>query len=210
MANGDHDFVAGEILTAANVDDYLMLQSVQKFATAAARDAALTTRKREGSVSIQDDLNTITVYSGAAWSSIGPVHGALATWTPTITQSVGVALTVTYARYMRIGRMIQCWYLLTVTGSGTAANAVVIGGLPFTAATSGLIVGSGNLRDNSGAPATANYSHFINLVSTTTLDLRYPGTSADDNRIGVVGFTAGLAVSDTVHGFFQYEAAADA
>ena len=33
MANGDFDFVAGQVLTAAQVDDYLMLQAKMEFAT---------------------------------------------------------------------------------------------------------------------------------------------------------------------------------
>ena len=40
---GFREFVTGEVLTAANVDDFLAKQAVMKFADAAARDAALGT-----------------------------------------------------------------------------------------------------------------------------------------------------------------------
>lgn len=71
MANGDHDWTTGEIVTAANVDDYLMLQAVQKFATATARDTALTSRKREGMVAYTDDTDRYWSYNGTAWVLIG-------------------------------------------------------------------------------------------------------------------------------------------
>lgn len=60
--------------------------------------------------------------------------GAWTDWTPTITQSVSVTRTITRAKYFKVGRMVTIMADLTVTSSGTAANSVVIGGLPFTAA----------------------------------------------------------------------------
>jgi hypothetical protein len=207
LANGDHDWTAGETVTAANMDDYLQLQTVQKFATAAARDAALTARKREGMLTYQDDVNTLTNYSGAAWSTIGPVNGVLTSWTPTITQSVSVTFTNNYARYIRIGRLIQGWFQLSVTGAGTAANAIIVGGLPATSIASSITVGTAEIADVS---ASLRYSGICTYMeSTTTLSFRGFSIAAD-NRMGVAGMTAGLAAGDTVSGCFCYEAASDA
>lgn len=206
MSNGDKDFVAGTVLTAADVDDYLMLQALQKHTNAAGRDAALTARKREGMVTIQDDTNSMTVYSGTAWSTIGPVHGALTAWTPVITQSVNVTFTNTYSRYIRIGRLITGWFSLTVTGAGSVGNAISITGLPFTAAQGGLVVGSGDLFD---ASVGFKYPGYTELDSTTQLSLRSPQVTPTDNRLGIVTFTAGLAAGDIVNGCIAYEAAAD-
>ena len=200
-------FTAGQVLTATQVNTYLMQQSNMVFATTAAHDSALSAIKSEGMVTYQLDNNDLDIYNGSSFSTlIAPSSGTLTAWTPSVTQSGAVTVTVSYAKTIRVGRWIQCSYLLLVTGSGTGANAVVIAGLPVTAASSGFIVGSGNLRS---AWVPANYVHMINLVSTTTLDLRSTST-ADDNRLGISSFSAGLASSDTIHGTFAYEAAADA
>jgi hypothetical protein len=75
---GFREFVTGEVLTAANVDDFLMKQSVQKYADAAARDAALGTAVaggnalREGMVAYLDDTDEVIKYDGTDWSSVAP------------------------------------------------------------------------------------------------------------------------------------------
>lgn len=75
---GFREFVTGEVLTAANVNDFLMQQSVMKFADAAARDAALGTAVgggnalREGMVAYLDDTDTPQYYDGSAWQEFTP------------------------------------------------------------------------------------------------------------------------------------------
>lgn len=63
-------FVAGDILTAAQVNTYLNEQSVMRFANAAARTSALTSVLAEGMVSYLDDTNSVEVYNGSAWTAI--------------------------------------------------------------------------------------------------------------------------------------------
>jgi len=65
---GFKDFVTGEVLTAADVDGYLM-QGVWVFASAAARDAAVTS-PQEGNFAYLKDTNTTTYYTGSAWASL--------------------------------------------------------------------------------------------------------------------------------------------
>lgn len=66
-------FTAGEVLTAANVQDYLQDQAVMVFAGTAARGSALGTAVvSEGMVTYQLDSNTITVYDGALWQQVYP------------------------------------------------------------------------------------------------------------------------------------------
>jgi hypothetical protein len=62
-------FTAGEILTAANVNGYLMDQSVMVFDDAATRDATLPTPS-QGMVVILRDSNVLFKYTGAAWVEI--------------------------------------------------------------------------------------------------------------------------------------------
>ncbi len=66
-------FTAGEVLTAANVQDYLQDQAVMVFAGTAARGSALGTAVvSEGMVTYQLDSNTITVYDGSLWQQVYP------------------------------------------------------------------------------------------------------------------------------------------
>jgi hypothetical protein len=63
-------FTAGEVLTAANVNGYLMEQSVMVFAGTAARESALGTAVSEGMVAYLSDTNTLQYYDGAAWQNV--------------------------------------------------------------------------------------------------------------------------------------------
>ena len=70
---GFKDFQVGEVLTAADVDGYLMQQAVMRFATAASRGSALGTATgtavplAEGMVTYLDDSNTVTAFNGTSW-----------------------------------------------------------------------------------------------------------------------------------------------
>jgi len=64
------DFAAGDILTAADVDDFLMRQSIMTFADAAARDTALTDVLAEGMFCFLEDTNAFQFYTGAAWQDV--------------------------------------------------------------------------------------------------------------------------------------------
>ena len=67
-------WVAGEEVTAANVNQYLM-RGVKVFANEAARTAAYggtgEPTLEEGEVTYLADVNTIQVYDGAAWIAVG-------------------------------------------------------------------------------------------------------------------------------------------
>jgi hypothetical protein len=65
---GFKDFVTGEVLTAADVDSYLM-QGIWVFASAAARDAAVTS-PQEGNFAYLKDTNVTTYYTGSAWANL--------------------------------------------------------------------------------------------------------------------------------------------
>jgi hypothetical protein len=65
---GFKDFTTGEVLTAADVDGYLM-QGVWVFASATARDAAVTS-PQEGNFAYLKDTNVTTYYTGSAWANL--------------------------------------------------------------------------------------------------------------------------------------------
>jgi hypothetical protein len=69
--SGRKVFTAGEVLTAANVQDFLMDQAVMTFAGSAARGSAIGTAT-EGMVSYLTDNNRIEVFT-TYWEQVWPV-----------------------------------------------------------------------------------------------------------------------------------------
>jgi len=65
---GFKTFTTGEVLTAGDVNGYLM-QGVLVFASAAARDAAITS-PQEGQFAYLKDTNVTTYYTGSAWANL--------------------------------------------------------------------------------------------------------------------------------------------
>jgi hypothetical protein len=65
---GFKTFTTGEVLTAADTNGYLM-QGVLVFASAAARDAAITS-PQEGQFAYLKDTNVTTYYTGSAWTNL--------------------------------------------------------------------------------------------------------------------------------------------
>lgn len=68
MANGFKVFSTGEVLTAADVNDYFMEQVVAIFADSTARDAQITS-PIEGQFCFLKDTNILQFYNGSAWTS---------------------------------------------------------------------------------------------------------------------------------------------
>ena len=139
------------------------------------------------------DINLYLMGEGGAWQS----------WTPTCTQSGAVTVTNTRSRFARYGRTIVCNWSLSVTGTGTASNSVVVS-LPVTAAAAGMVVGSGYVFD---ASAGLLYPALANINTTTALTFLTTSTDSASFQLGVVNFTAALAAGDALIGTATYEAA---
>lgn len=112
-------------------------------------------------------------------------------WTPTVTQSGAVTVTVNEAKYAVIGKVLHLYAKLTVTGPGTGANAIVIGGLPIALAYGGVdtAIGTGVVVDT----GTANYTGALVAASVTTLKI----VSHSNGYIGVYPDFA-LAATDVI------------
>jgi hypothetical protein len=88
---GFKTFATGDVLTAADTNGYLM-QGVWTFASAAARDAAVTS-PQEGNFCFLKDSNTTQFYSGSAWTAVGAskviqvVYGSTSTSTTNATST---------------------------------------------------------------------------------------------------------------------------
>jgi hypothetical protein len=68
---GFKDFNAGDILTADQVDDFLMRQTVMVFDDASARDTALASVLREGMMCYLKSDDTLLQYTGSQWEQAG-------------------------------------------------------------------------------------------------------------------------------------------
>jgi len=75
---GRRTFIATEVLTAANVNGYLMDQSVMVFAGTAARASAIGTAS-EGMITYLSDTDTVQYYDGAAWTNLVSTTSSTAT-----------------------------------------------------------------------------------------------------------------------------------
>jgi hypothetical protein len=64
-------FNTGDVLTAAQVNTYLNEQTVMVFASSAARTSALSGVLAEGMMSYLQDTNSVEVYDGSNWVSVG-------------------------------------------------------------------------------------------------------------------------------------------
>lgn len=96
-------FNTGDVLTAAQVNEYLMQQTVMVFADATARTTALSGVLAEGMISYLKDTNAVERYDGATWSAIGDgdiqgvtagtgISGGGTSGTVTITNSMATAI----------------------------------------------------------------------------------------------------------------------
>ena len=69
---GFRTFGAGAVLTAEQVNTFLMSQSIPVFASATARDAAITSPE-EGQHCFLSDTDALQYYTGSAWVAAGGV-----------------------------------------------------------------------------------------------------------------------------------------
>lgn len=153
-------------------------------------------------------INNGAVTNAKLNTAAGELGGAWASYTPVLTQSGGVTCTVDRAVWTRIGKTIHFMVALSVTGTGTANNAVTVS-LPATAATSlRSIPGGGYIGDVS---ATTNFPGIAFLQTTTTVVLfnSFTTTSSLQYALGGTGsgFTAALANGDVVQISGTYEEA---
>jgi hypothetical protein len=88
-------FSAGDILSATDVNTYMMQQTVMVFANASARTSALSSVLAEGMVSYLQDTNSLEVYDGSAWvGATGDITGLTAGTGISITDPSGAVPTV--------------------------------------------------------------------------------------------------------------------
>jgi hypothetical protein len=71
---GYRRWIPGEVITADNIQQFLMDQSVQRFADATARTTALTGYLAEGMLTYLDSTKSLEVFDGTDWVGIEPTN----------------------------------------------------------------------------------------------------------------------------------------
>jgi len=113
VGSGFRTFTAGEVLTASNVQNYLMDQSVMVFGGSAARSSAIGTANfEEGMVSYLTDTDKVEAYNGTNWVSVAPTTSQGLTlinttsFSAVASQSINDVFSATYDNYRIMIRLI--------------------------------------------------------------------------------------------------------
>lgn len=121
---------AGDTWTAANFKTYVRNQTVNQFASATARDAAIPTPV-EGMVCFLADVNGLYYYDGAAWKLVAPQAVGAADATSGTTTSTTFTDTLTGASTLAVSFTAPASGQVVVSVAATMANGgannVVIG-----------------------------------------------------------------------------------
>ena len=133
---GKKTFVAGEVLLAQDVNDFLMDQTVMNFAGTAARASAIPTPS-EGMFAVTTDNDQLDYYNGSGWVPALPV-GAWTAFTPVLNATSGTitSYVVNTARYAQLGKTVHVFIDVVVTNNGTGAAQKELT-LPITAKDAG-------------------------------------------------------------------------
>jgi hypothetical protein len=172
-------FTAGEVLTAANVQDFLQDQAVMVFSGTAARGSALPgTVVSEGMVTYQLDSNTITVYDGSVWQQVYPVS------------SFGGTITASQVSGILPGSQVGTISGTQVAFGGTATT---------TSMTATAALDNGTIWVNGTAAVTITVPDVLQTWDTLTIWRNAGGTVTIAAGTGVTdwagGGTAGTAVT---------------
>jgi hypothetical protein len=194
---GRKTFVAGEVLLAQELNDYLMDQSVMNFATEAARGSAIPT-PTEGMLALTLDNDEIDYYNGSAWVPALPI-GAWRSDTTTVTATTNPTFSTNTRRYSQVGKLVTVNFNLVFATAGTGTYTF---DLPVAASASQMAGPTGTvaIRDASASTTTITY---FRITSSTAARVFSGSGTADMTATSPVAIASG----DIIFGTFTYEAA---
>jgi len=194
---GFKTFTTGEVLTAADTNGYLM-QGVLVFASAAARDAAITS-PQEGQCCYLKDTDAVLTYSGAAWVGFDDSNAIQ----NAIVDAKGDLITATAAdtpARLAVGTNGQTLVADSTASTGLKwATPASGGGMTLLSTTS--LTGAATITISSISQSYTNlYILITGLTVTTgayTLKLR-PGASNANNYSNIAGATVASSNPDYI------------
>ena len=197
-AAGYKDFTTGEVLTAADVDNYLMLQTVMVFANAAARTSALSAVLAEGLVSYLKDTDVVEIYTGAAWVSLDDPNAIQNTIVTAKGDLIGATAASTPAR-LGVGTNGQILTADSTAATGLAWATAGASGLTLITRQTYTTSGAINVNDvfsatyenyfivckNSAASAASNINVRLRVSAADNTTSNYSTGAAESNSGGV-------------------------
>lgn len=155
-------FVSGDVLTAAQVNTYLMDQAVMVFASTSARDAAFggagEPTLAEGMFAYTSDTNTLWYYTGSAWEYAGATSQAL-----TLNAQTGTTYTLALSdsgKFVTLSNASAITLTVPLNASvafpiGTQVNIMQLGAGQVTVSSSATIRSQGSKLKLNGQYAAA-------------------------------------------------------
>jgi len=123
---GTRLFVAGEVLTAAQVNTFLQDQVIMRFADSAARDAAFggagEPTLAEGMFCYLLDTNEFLVYTGSVWTAVDTTSDPSKIPLSTVTTAGDLIIGTGNATVSRLAAGSTAGHVLTSNGSGSAPS----------------------------------------------------------------------------------------
>jgi hypothetical protein len=219
---GFKTFVTGEVLTAGDVNGYLM-QGINVFTNATARDAAITA-PAEGQFAFTKDNNSLWYYDGAAWvasGATGDIEGVTAgvgisgggtSGTVTVTNSMATAITTKGDLVVGTGSGTFQRQAVGANGTVLMADSAEADGVKW-ATPSGFTSGGNRVATSQSTSSTS----FTNLATVQSVTLTtgtkavvwgsfgvYNGTTGALQSIGIaVSGSTTIAASLTYGGMYR-------
>jgi hypothetical protein len=203
-------FTAGEVLAAADVNSFLMDQTVMSFAGTAARGSAIPTPV-EGMTTYLEDSNRLDFYDGSSFvPAAGLTHINTTSFSAVATQSVNGVFSSDYSNYRILvspttaGTNVQITIRLRASGADTSTNYASNSNLNTTATT---VTANLNLRGtdeilvnggiSTGRPSFANIDIFNPFENLNTGFLINSGNELSDGSYFYTNNTTGI-LKDTL------------
>jgi hypothetical protein len=197
---GFKTFTTGEVLTAADTNGYLM-QGILVFASAAARDSAITS-PQEGQFAYLKDTNVTTYYTGSAWANVDTTG-----MTNPMTTTGDMIYSSSGSTPARLG-IGSTGNVLTVAGGVPSWAAPAGGGSGLTFIAGATFTSSAAVNVNNCFSATyTNYLILGSITSNSTqvnvgMRMRVSGTdntTSDYDRSSISNFSANLTGGNSLN-----------
>jgi hypothetical protein len=199
-------FTAGDVLTASDVQNYLMDQTVMNFAGTAARSSAIAT-PTEGMVTYRQDVDNLETYNGTSWLPATAIlqvksastSAAFTTNSITAVDVTGLSVSITprsvNSRILILSQISVTMNPIGEIGINLVRNATTINNGTFTA-WKGAFTATNDVKENTimflDSPATTSATTYkIQMLVNST------GVTGMVNRLGA-SLTPSFSSSITV------------